>query len=240
MLVFMRPAGTLVSRTLQRIFGASAAPADHTSAASVARSNPSQWLLGSLPSGLLRSTDTGDGSASPHATGGTAGANVLQTCLLYSAHLFACVRYGRMPFPNACMSLWVWVYLSLQMPVKPSYLAPVCLGVVGGRADLPALGLSFGQQGGANPEGRLGGVVLPLYADGRDRTRFAYAVYLLNKDVELLMQVCKGHTHTYTHIQCCSLRYAHTRSERFGMVCSCVLWRVCRPTVLRAQGPITC
>lgn len=126
--------GTLMSRTLQRIFGApSGAQPEHD----VARSNPSQWLLGNLPSGLLKATDTSEESATASAGG-----------------------------------------VSVA-------------GVVGGRADLPALGLGVGQQGpGNSPDGRLGGVVLPLYADGRDKTRFAYAVYLLNKDVELLLQVC--------------------------------------------------
>ena len=35
-----------------------------------------------------------------------------------------------------------------------------------------------------------GGSVLPLYMEGRDKMRFAVAIYFLNKDVEQLLQVC--------------------------------------------------
>ncbi len=50
-------------------------------------------------------------------------------------------------------------------------------------------GQGYGGGGAPQPQPQPQPLLLPLYTDGRDRTKFAYAVYLLNKDVELLMQV---------------------------------------------------
>jgi hypothetical protein len=66
----------------------------------------------------------------------------------------------------------------------------------------PALALSSAGSGAAAAAHAVKvsqpAVVLPLYTDGRDLTRFAYAVYLLNKDVELVLQVRQLRTWMYS------------------------------------------